>query len=152
MDYFLRPKPAYFAIKRELRPYTVGMTRKDVQTFPDETSAATFAITTRLEIWGTNSALVAKAARLEVATFDLGDPAAAARVILSQDVELQPNASTELYAGDLPGQPTRTKASEVPRTLIVSARILERGETGAVLARYSNWCVCLSSLLTRLPM
>ena len=141
VDYFLRPKPAYFAIKRELRPYTVGMTRKDEQVFPDALSAARFTIETKIEIWGTNSTLDIKNARLEVATFDLADAEAKPTVFLSTDVELAPNAATELWKGTLPGQPTRTKASEVPKTIIVSARLLEKGDGGAVLARYSNWCV-----------
>ena len=57
VDYFVRPKPAYFAIKRELRPYTVGMTRKAKTTTPDELSEANFATETVVEIWGTNSTL-----------------------------------------------------------------------------------------------
>jgi len=38
----------------------------------------------------------------------------------------------------LPGQPTRTKESEVPRPIVVSARLLDV-ESGEVLGRYSNW-------------
>ncbi|KAJ2931679.1 hypothetical protein H1R20_g5408, partial [Candolleomyces eurysporus] len=134
VDYFLRPKPAFFTVARELRPYTVGMTRKEVQTFPDETSAAEFKISTVLEIWGTNSTLAEKRATLELTAFEL-DSEWTER--WSKEVVLAPNASTELYKGDLPGQPVRTKRSEVPRTIIVSARLLD--EDGSVLGRYSNW-------------
>ncbi|PCH41492.1 glycoside hydrolase family 2 protein [Wolfiporia cocos MD-104 SS10] len=134
VDYFLRPKPAYFAIKRELRPYTVGMTRKDKKTFADDLTAANFTIETILEIWGTNSTLSEKKATLEVTTFDLHTDA---REKFTKDIVLAPNASTELYRGTLPGQPTRTKLSEVPKTIIVSSRLLD--STGAVLSRYSNW-------------
>ncbi|KAF7798913.1 hypothetical protein EIP86_010141 [Pleurotus ostreatoroseus] len=137
VDYFLRPKPAYFAIKRELRPYTVGMTRKERKTSPDPLSAGTFTLETVLEVWATNSTLEAKEAWLEVTGFDLGDPEVR-DVFVSERVELRPNASTELWAGAIPGQPVRTKQSEVPRPLVVSARLLE-GEKGPVLARYSNW-------------
>ncbi|KAL0950040.1 hypothetical protein HGRIS_010048 [Hohenbuehelia grisea] len=134
-DYFLRPKPAYFSIARELAPYTVGMTRKEHRTSPDETSAATFTIETRLEIWGTNSTLTERHVRLEVTAFDLQD--AAWRDNWVEEVALQPNASTELWAGSLPGQPTRVKLSEVPKAIVVSARLLD--SDGTVLARYSNW-------------
>lgn len=134
MDYFLRPKPAFFAIARELRPYTVGMTRKEVQTFTDDTSAAEFKIETVLEIWGTNSTLNEKKATLEVTAFELDSEWTEK---WSKEVVLAPNASTELFKGDLPGQPVRTKKSQVPRTIIVSARLLEEG--GSVLGRYSNW-------------
>jgi beta-mannosidase len=59
VDYFLRPKPAFYSIARELRKYTVGMTRKDVKSTPKDKpdSAAFFEIDTRVEIWGTNSTL-----------------------------------------------------------------------------------------------
>ena len=136
VDYFLRPKPAYFAIKRELAPYTVGMTRKEVQTFPDELSAATFTLTSVLEIWGTNSTLSSKTAVLEVTSFDLANPDW--RDKWDREVVLAPNASTELWKGELPGQPVRTTRSEKPKTIVVSARLLD-GESRQVLGRYSNW-------------
>ena len=145
VDYFLRPKPAYFAIKRELRPYTVGMTRKDRKTFADDLTAAFFTVETVLEIWGTNSTLQEKRASLEVTAFDLHSDW---RETFKQDVALAPNASTELFKGLLPGQPKRTKLSEVPKTIVVSARLLD--SAGAVLGRYSNWYVVPSH--TALPV
>ncbi|KAM5540332.1 hypothetical protein V8D89_005790 [Ganoderma adspersum] len=136
VDYFLRPKPAYYAIKRELRPYTVGMTRKEHKKFADGRSAAFFTIDTVLDVWGTNSTLDAKKATLEVTAFDLHSPDWRER--FTQDVTLAPNAATELWSGTLPGQPQRTKAGEVPNTIIVSARLLDIDD-GSVLGRYSNW-------------
>lgn len=135
VDYFLRPKPAYFTIKRELRPYTVGMTRKEKKTYSDELSAAFFTIDTVLEIWGTNSTLTEKKATLEVTAFDLHSDW---KEQWSREVTLAPNSSTELYSGELSGQPQRTKLSELPKTVIVSARLLDAGQ---VLGRYSNWYV-----------
>jgi hypothetical protein len=44
VDYFMRPKPAFFAIARELRPFTVGMARKDVKTLDNPSSDAYFKI------------------------------------------------------------------------------------------------------------
>jgi beta-mannosidase len=134
VDYFMRPKPAYFTIARELRPYTVGMTRKDVKTYTSDATAAFFEIDTVLEIWGTNSTLEEKKTTLEISAFELDSDWTDK---WSKEVVLAPNAATELYKGDLPGQPKRTKASEVPRTIVVSARLL--GEDGTVLGRYSNW-------------
>ena len=136
VDYFLRPKPAYFTIARELRPFTVGMTRKEKKTYADESTAAFFEIETVLEIWGTNATLEEKKVTLEVASFELDSEWTDT---WSREVALPPNASTELWKGELPGQPKRTKASEVPRTIVVSARLLDAD--GTVLGRYSNWCV-----------
>lgn len=119
---------------RELRPFAVGMTRKEVQTFPDDTSAASFTIETVLEIWAANSTLAEKKATLEVTAFELDSDWTDT---WSKDAVLAPNSSTELFKGPLPGQPTRTKKSEVPRVIIISARLVDAD--GTVLARYSNW-------------
>jgi beta-mannosidase len=135
VDYFLRPKPAYFTIARELRPFTVGMTRKENKSFPNELSSAQFTIETVLEIWGTNSTLSDKKATLEVTSFDLNSDCW--RDKWSAEIVLKANSSTELHKGSLPGQPIRTKISQTPKTIIVSARLL--GDNDEVLARYSNW-------------
>lgn len=110
------------------------MTRKEKKTFKDDCSAAFFTIDTNLEIWGTNSSLSDKTARLDVSSFDLESDWSDK---WSKEVKLLPNSSTELFKGHLPGQPTRTRDSEVRNVIVVSARLLD--ETGAVLARYSNW-------------
>lgn len=135
VDYFLRPKPAYFTIARELRPYTVGMTRKEKKTYTDDRSAAFFTIDTIIEIWGTNKTLEDKKAKLDVTAFNLED--AQWRDHRTEDVVLKANSSTELFKGDLPGQPKRTKLSETPKSIILSARLI--GDNGEVLGRYSNW-------------
>jgi beta-mannosidase len=134
VDYFLRPKPAYFTIARELRPYTVGMTRKEKKTYVDDRSAANFIIETVLEVWGTNKTLTQKEVKLEVTFFDLQSEW---KDQWSKDVTLAPNQTTELYAGELSGQPARKKLSDVPKTIIVSARLLDKNSE--VLGRYSNW-------------
>ena len=114
------------------------MTRKEKKTYADELSAAFFSIETVLEVWGTNSTLGAKHATLEVTAFDLHSDW---RERFELPVVLAPNAATELWQGPLPGQPTRTTLSEVPRTIVVSARLLDAD--GSVLGRYANWCVPL---------
>jgi len=135
VDYFLRPKPAYFAIARELRTYTVGMARKDVRSYSDPRSAARFEIRPSLEVWGTNSTLAEKRATLVLTAFDLDAPKW--RHEEKKEVVLAPNASTELWAGDVPNQSVRTKLSDVPKPIVVSARLVD--DDGSVLARYSNW-------------
>lgn len=133
VDYFLRPKPAYYTVARELCPFTVGMTRQDRQTFANDRSAADFIIEAVLEIWGTNSTLVDKAATLEVTFFDLESDWTDK---WQKEVVLVANSSTELYKGHVAGQPIRKKQSDIPKVIIISARILD-GQT--VLGRYSNW-------------
>ncbi|KAF8307944.1 glycoside hydrolase family 2 protein [Clavulina sp. PMI_390] len=137
VDYFLRPKPAYYAVSRELRPYTVGMTRKDVKTprkdKPD--SSAYYEIDTRVEIWGTNGTLQEEKVTLHLDAFDLHD--ATFQSSEQHPVTLTPNQSTELWQGRVPGQDIRTCISQPPRTIIISARLISAD--GTVLARYANW-------------
>lgn len=109
------------------------MTRKEVKSFANERTAADFTIETVLEVWGTNSTLQEKSATLELAFFDLYSDW---RDGWSEAVTLAPNAATELHKGSLRGQPVRTKLSDVPKTIVVSARLLDGNQ---VLARYSNW-------------
>lgn len=122
------------------------MTRKERKTFADDLTAAFFTVETVLEIWGTNSTLQEKRAVLEVTAFDLHSDW---RETFKQDVALAPNASTELFKGLLPGQPKRTKLSEVPKAIVVSARLLDAA--GAVLGRYSNWYVVPSRTVHPVP-
>lgn len=136
IDYFLRPKPAYFAIARELRPYTVGMRRKEHKEYVNERTLADFTITSHLEIWGTNSALEPKLATLQVTSFDLERPDWRDR--WEANVMLAPNASTELWKGKVSGQPVRTRESQVPKSIVVGARLLDVDDC-AVLGRHSNW-------------
>jgi beta-mannosidase len=110
------------------------MTRKDKKTFPDELSASKFVIDTVLEIWGTNNTLQEKKTKLDVTFFDLHSDWTQN---WSKDVTLAANSSTELYSGELEGVPQRTKLSEVSKTVIVSARLLDAD--GTVLGRYANW-------------
>jgi beta-mannosidase len=112
------------------------MTRKDKKTYLNDRSEDQFTIETVLEIWGTNSTLSDKNAKLEVATFDLHSDWTDK---WSKDVVLSQNSSTELYKGALSGLPIRTKKSETPKVLIVSARLIDKN--GDILGRYSNWCV-----------
>ncbi|GJJ07590.1 hypothetical protein Clacol_001793 [Clathrus columnatus] len=135
VDYFLRPKPAYYAIARELKPYTVGITRKDKKVFADDRTAAFFTINTIVEIWGTNKTLEEKNVKLDITAFNLDDPSWKHHT--SEDVILQANSSTELFKGDLPGQPIRTTLSETPLPIILHARLID--SDGTVLSRYSNW-------------
>lgn len=109
------------------------MTRKEIKTPRDSTTAAFYTIRHEIELWGCNSTLEAKNATVELVSFDLHDGLVDKREFA---VVLQPNASTEIWKGDVPGQPVRTSLSQTPRPIVVQA-ILRDGDN--VLARYSNW-------------
>lgn len=117
------------------------MTRKEYQTFEDDRTAAFFKIETVLEIWATNGTLEEKRAKLELTAFDLHSDWTEG---WSREVVLAPNSSTEIYKGEAPGLPVRMKKSDLPRTIIFSARLL--GDNGEVLGRYSNWYAGINHL------
>jgi beta-mannosidase len=110
------------------------MTRKEYTTYDNDLTAASMKIETILEVWGTNSSLHEKKTTLELSSFDLDSDWTNK---WSKSVVLAPNSSTELFKGPLPGQPTRTKLSQIPKNIIVSARLID--EDGVVAARYANW-------------
>lgn len=115
----------------------MGMTRKETKIFSKELSDAEFTIETWLDIWGTNGTLEEKEATLEVRIFDLDSlDEDCLKESWTELVILGPNSSTELWRGKLPGQPDRTRESEVSKPLVVSARLLH-GK--AVLARSCSW-------------
>jgi len=136
VDYFLRPKPAYFTIARELRQHTVGMTRKQIKVpSEDHRSAAFFTLDTSVEVWGTNSQVSDKSAKLVLEAFDLD--VEEWRWKEEKEVMLAANSSTELWKGQVPGQPPRYGYSEPIRNIIISGRLVDAD--GIVLARYANW-------------
>jgi beta-mannosidase len=112
------------------------MTRKEVKKYPDEDSAANYSIETDLQVWGTNSTLEAKNVTLEMTAFDL-QSSEGWKHTWKVEAELLPNQSTELWRGLVPGQPIRNNVADVPKDIIVSARLLDGNCT--VLARYANW-------------
>ncbi|KAF8900302.1 glycoside hydrolase superfamily [Gymnopilus junonius] len=146
-DYFLRPKPVYYTIKRELAPVTVGIFRNVVKNRENDRPRQFYefgAIQTlyaTLSIWATNSTLTVRKAKLELRFFDLLSPGWSHSE--TQDVNLLPNQSTELLEIECPG-PSRNNVvrgeplSVSSANVVVSARLLD-AETGVVLARHSDW-------------
>ncbi|KAH8109772.1 glycoside hydrolase superfamily [Phellopilus nigrolimitatus] len=151
-DYFMRPKPAFYSIARELKPCTVGIFRNvqksrdcdrprqfyDFNTFP--------CVSAEVEVWGTNSALTPCVAKLELSFVDLESNWVHND---TQDVVLMPNQTTEIVKMVVPEPPIPSSgfsaelAQWEPRrtrthTLVVGARLVD-AETGAVLSRTSDW-------------
>jgi hypothetical protein len=96
----LTSRAAYYAIARELRPYTVGMARKDIKKFDDESTGAFFTINQELQLWACNSTLKEKKAKIELVSFDLNGGEVDRQ---SFGGKLTPTASTEIWKGDVPG-------------------------------------------------
>jgi beta-mannosidase len=127
------------------------MTRKDIKTFKVKDTFALFEIHQevsgrfellldsadrfQIQLWGCNSSLEPKAVQIELEAFDLDKGSLG---VETYDKTLEPNASTEIWKGDVPGQLVRTTDGQVPKPIVVQAR-LKDSATGEILARYSNW-------------
>ncbi|KAJ7688293.1 glycoside hydrolase superfamily [Mycena rosella] len=149
-DYFLRPKPVYFTIARQLATYSVGVMRtvshknRANDRPPQYYEFGNFqSYGATLEIWGTNASLTARSATLEIHCVDLQSPWTHTE---THAVTLLPNQATELLAMPCPGPP-RAAAAPPPtgdaqftttHSVVVAARLLDAAD-GAVLARVADW-------------
>ncbi|CAA7266101.1 unnamed protein product [Cyclocybe aegerita] len=146
-DYFLRPKPVYYTIARQLAPISVGIFRIVVKNRDNDRPrqfyefGATQTFHATLEIWGANSTLSARPARLELRFFDL----LSSDWSYSEDheVTLLPNQSTELVTLRCPGPVREEYTLGDPlyvgsANVVASARLVDP-TTGEVLARFSDW-------------
>ena len=126
-DYYVRPKYAYYSIKRALEPITVCANRIEVvKSRPDDLTEAHVVRETRLQVWGSNLTTKDEAFRLQLQKIDLSSGNILWEKIL--EVSLDGNRSTELFDEPL---------GEVEaQTVIVAAR-LTRG--GKVESRFVDW-------------
>lgn len=131
-DYHLRPKHAYYTVKREMAPVTVGMTRREHRHPRDKYSRVDVEVRTEIEIWGSNLTLDDLTADCIVHAWDVetGEPIQGAAVVVAPAVVLPANRSTEITALDVPGD-----AAAVARTVVAAYLVRD----GRQVARYVNW-------------
>ncbi|KAJ3289893.1 hypothetical protein HK104_007145 [Borealophlyctis nickersoniae] len=123
VDYYLRPKASYYAIKRELRSVTVGMIRIKRRT-PDNSSSGLSGDSSIVELWASNSTLQVHNLTLRISSFELMD----GRLLHeeSRAVTLESNQSTELGSLVVP------EGDQV----VVQAQLIR---DGSVISRVANW-------------
>ncbi|KAJ7342620.1 glycoside hydrolase [Mycena albidolilacea] len=148
-DYFLRPKPIYFTIARQLATYSVGVLRTVIKNRSNDRPAQYYeygnfqSYGATLEIWGTNASLAARSATLELHYVDLKSTWTHTE---THAVTLHPNQATELLSIPCPGpprdaaapSPTADEQFTTTHTVVAGARLLD-AESGAVLARFADW-------------
>ncbi|KAJ7499902.1 glycoside hydrolase [Mycena latifolia] len=148
-DYFLRPKPVYYTIARQLATYSVGIMRTVIKNRANDRPPQYYeygnfqSYGATLEIWGTNASLTARSATLELYCVDLKS---AWTHTETHAVTLLPNQATELLAIPCPGPPRETAAAPptgdaeftTTHSVVVGARLLD-AESGAVIARFADW-------------
>ncbi|EIW81506.1 glycoside hydrolase family 2 protein [Coniophora puteana RWD-64-598 SS2] len=151
VDYFLRPKPAYYTISRELKPIVIGISRtvtknrqcdRPRQFYEFGAFQSTGAT---LDIWGANSTLSSRTLSLEIRYFDLESDWTHSESM--RNIALAPNQSTEfLTSVPCHGPPASSKtASQLPNpeatttySVVVTA-ILRDPDIGKFVARAVDW-------------
>ena len=90
-----------------------------------------------IDVWGQNSTLEPRKARLELSFLDLYSDWTESKTL---EATLLPNQSTELVSMRVPGppMPQNVNAVDSSHSVVVGARLLA-ADSGEVLARYADW-------------
>jgi beta-mannosidase len=132
-DYYLRPKHAYYTVKREMAPVSVGITRREHRHPKDKYTRVNIATSTQIEIWGSNLTLEDMVVDCLVMAWDVETGESTYTMAEKEAFLLPKNQSTEIVALDVPVQ-DKGKGEEA-RT-VVAAFLLHDGKQ---IARYVNW-------------
>ncbi|EFX05384.1 beta-mannosidase precursor [Grosmannia clavigera kw1407] len=136
-DYYLRPKHAYYAVKREMAPVSVGMARREHVHMGGRHSRIETRRETKIEIWGSNLALEDLTVDCIMRAWDVETGEQTYEHVVAHGITLLKNRSIEIAELDVPVR----KAGDETRT-VVAAYLVTAGMEGAdgrQLARYVNW-------------
>jgi beta-mannosidase len=136
-DYYLRPKHAYFTVKREMAPLSVGITRREHKHARDKYTRVDIEVTTQVEIWASNLTLEDVEVDCVVKAWDVESGAETYSETVRGGVLLPRNQSTEIAAMDVP-VPAGGGADGEGRTVVAAYLRATAGERRQ-LARYVNW-------------
>ncbi|KAH9205852.1 putative beta-mannosidase B [Leptodontidium sp. 2 PMI_412] len=131
VDYYLRPKHAFYTVKREMAPISLGVTRKEHLIPKDKHTRAYIDKKTEIEIWGSNLTLEDITADVVVKAFDVITGKETYSKTIESAFSLPSNRSTEISAFAVPVN----TAGDESRT-VVAAYLYSSGEQ---IARYINW-------------
>ncbi|KAK2027593.1 family 2 glycosyl hydrolase [Colletotrichum zoysiae] len=130
-DYYLRPKHAYYTVKREMAPVSIGITRTEHKHPRDKYTRVDIDTKTRVEIWGSNLQLEDLTVDLVVKAWDVETGEETYNETLDRGFVLPENRSTEMAAFEVPVR----RSGDEGRT-VVAAYLVRDGEQ---IARYVNW-------------
>ncbi|KXX83158.1 Beta-mannosidase B [Madurella mycetomatis] len=133
-DYYLRPKLAYFTVKREMAPVSIGITRRTHLHPRDKYTRVNIDVQTQIEVWGSNLTLEDLTVDCVLKAWDVETGEETFSETVSAKQVLPENRSTEMAALDVPVR--KKNAGEEERTVV--AAYLVRAD-GKQIARYVNW-------------
>lgn len=132
-DYYLRPKHAYRAVKRELAPVTIGLKRTVHSTPADKYTRAHVKTTHQVEMWASNLSLQRRTVGVQVKAWNVVTGKETYSKKLHESFVLEPNRSVEITDFKVPVE--RAEVDEESQ-VVVAAYLIESGEQ---VARYVNW-------------
>ena len=133
IDYYLRPKYAYYTVKRELAPITIGLKRTVTTTPANKYTRVDVKTVHKIEMWASNLSLEKRIMKVQLNAWDVVTGKETYSKCLHDEFILQPNRSTEITELEVPVQ--RKDAEEELRTVVAASLI----ENGKQIARYINW-------------
>lgn len=133
IDHHLRPKLAYYVIRRELSPITIGMKRIVETKFADKYTRAYFETILKFEIWASNLSFNTRTVAVDLKAWDIITGKEIFCKSLHSAFTLPPNRSIEITELTFPV--SKNSANEESRT-IVAAYLVENGQQ---VARCINW-------------
>ncbi|KAI9810609.1 MAG: hypothetical protein M1827_006171 [Pycnora praestabilis] len=137
-DHHLRPKHAYYAIKRELEPLTIGMKRTTHSVPRDKYTRAYMITTHKISFWAVNLSLQPRTVHVHAKAWHIPTTRETLTGILAHDLVLRPNQSTEICEMEVPV--LNKDADEESQTVVAAWLIdasVEKG--GRWFVRAVNW-------------
>lgn len=133
IDYHLRPKLAYYTIKRELAPITISL-KRTVHTIPADVYTRAYIRTVhKIEIWASNLSLRSCTVSVHLKAWDVVTGKEKVSQILQSALVLPPNRSVEI--GELEVPVSKKNTNEELDTVIAAYLV----ENGVQIARHVNW-------------
>ena len=133
VDYYLRPKHAYYTVKRELAPITIGLTRTVTKTPADKYTRADIKTVHKIEMWASNFSLARRTMGVLFKAWDVVTGKETYSKSLHNGFVLEPNRSVEITNFEVP---VLKKDTDEELRTVVAAYLIEDGKQ---MARYVNW-------------
>lgn len=133
-DCDLRPKLAYYAVKRELQPITIGLQRI-VETIPaDKHTRAYIKTVSKVEVWAVNLSLKTHDVQVTIHSHNLITSKRTAITSQPKHVQLLPNRSTEISVFEIP---VLVEDGEEANHIVIAAYLHDK--SGKQVAKAVNW-------------
>ncbi|KAI9794081.1 MAG: hypothetical protein M1816_006706 [Peltula sp. TS41687] len=133
VDYYLRPKQAYYAIKRELAGIVIGMKRSTQPHAAEQDAKQHSRSISRIELWGSNLSLSDRNVDIQLRAWDVISGEEIISKTLRTGFLLGANRSTEITEIEVPVQ---NRGEDEETRTVVAAYFLEDGKQ---TSRLVNW-------------